>query len=139
MYFLVAMDDAERANRMIPELEAIFAEIDAAEKEVVARANELERMGYAASRRLHGDDDPPEIADRRKYLEDARRKLAALPLRFDALGVVLLDLSLSVVGFRSTVRGEPVFLMWQRGDKRVEFYTPVDAEISERRRLGPSD
>ncbi|MBI4821809.1 MAG: DUF2203 family protein [Deltaproteobacteria bacterium] len=131
----MAAKDLERFDQLIPQLEAVFANMDALRQEVTARANELERMGYAASRKLKAEADPPEISDRRALLETAKNRLIEEGRKFEGLGVTILDLDLGIVGLRSEVDGERVFLSWQRGEPSVRYFHALDADFRARRRL----
>ena len=129
--------DLERARRLVPKLEAIFSQMDSLRQEVIARANELERMGYSASMRIRPDGDPPEISDRRAFLETKKNALRDCPKQFEALGAVLLDLDLGLIGFRTELEGVPVYLSWQRGERDVGHYQPLDGEFRDRKRINP--
>jgi hypothetical protein len=121
----------DEVNALIPELERIFARIRELEREVVSRANELERAGAPAG----SPSANSAIAERRARLDAARSELEAAIRRIRALGGIVQDLSAGLVDFHHVLEGQDVFLCWQVGEARVAHFHAVQAGLTARHPL----
>lgn len=124
----------DEVNALIPELNLIFQQLTSLRREIVARANELERLGFdpvaRATREL-----PAPIAERKRRLEVAVAAFEAHVERVGALGGVLQDLDLGLVDFHHVLDGHDVLLCWQFGEDVVAHFHDLEAGFAGRRRL----
>lgn len=126
----------DEVNALIPELELIFQRLHSLKGEIVARANELERLGYnPATSKAKPRDLPPEVRERRKLLDAAVTAFEAEVERVGALGGILQDLELGLVDFHHVLDGHDIFLCWQYGERTVSHFHEVDAGFAGRRLL----
>lgn len=125
----------DEVNALIPELDRIFQRLGALEHEIVARANELERMGHNPASPNREATVPAAIAERRRLLEACVSAFEAEIDRVGALGGVLQDLERGIVDFQHVLEGQPVYLCWQVGETSVTHYHALDAGIGARRPL----
>jgi hypothetical protein len=124
----------EDVDALIPALERVFARVSALETELIARANELERLGHGAGTGPSGEA-PPEIEDRRGAARENAAAIRATLAEIDQLGGQLYDAELGIVEFPGTLEGRPVWLHWQRGEPRLVYYREPDAALAARRPL----
>lgn len=124
----------DEVNRLIPELTLIVQRLHTLRREIVSRANELERLGFdpaSGSRR----DVPPAIQERWRLLDVAVTDFEAAVERVGALGGVLQDLELGLVDFHHVLDGREVLLCWQLGEDEVAHFHSMEAGFSGRKLL----
>ena len=116
----------EHANAALPLLRAIVTDVVRLEHTIVTTTR--------AYRRLKADPRKPQAE-----LNYAQRELSELVAERDAcaaelseLGVRLGDPARGVCDFPSELDGELVYLCWELGEERVEFYHALDAGYGER-------
>lgn len=120
-------------NALIPQLEAIFERIEALQNEIGARANELERIGVQPS--AEATDSTEAVQERRSYNHDKVLEYHSEIKKIADLGGLLDDLDLKIVDFPSDRNGEPIHLMWQSGQDKVEYYRAPGGDFNKRKRL----
>jgi hypothetical protein len=120
-------------DAMIPKLEGIFAHIEACQK----RTQEL-----ASSRPVKGAAfTAAEIAESARIRSQMEFLLGVIQEDINNIGEmggVVKDLVMGLVDFLGRVQGEEVWLCWKRGEKKVDFWHPLQAGFTERQTLGRS-
>ncbi|MFO0729335.1 MAG: DUF2203 domain-containing protein [Myxococcota bacterium] len=120
-------------NALIPRLDAVFQRLTELRREIGARANEIERLGFGPLR--EPGPEPAEILERREILLRRVKELEVEVDRVGELGGILTDIDLGLVDFPAEVGGERVFLCWQFGEPEVSHYHAIDAGFAGRRAL----
>jgi hypothetical protein len=123
----------ELAQRMLPLVKRIVLDII----HLVNRVSAIEPEKDRLDRHRH-DLVWPERQRRYQLTDELRRAIAELQnarLELDALGVVLLDAELGLVGFPTLVNNQRAFFSWKPGEEGVEFWQFAD---SSRRRPVPA-
>src|SRR5262249_38606571 len=85
-------------NAILPELDAILGRLIEIRREIAARANEIERLGFDPAG-PRSRDLPPSIAERKDLLEAAVAAFEREIDRIAALGGIVHDLDLGSVDF----------------------------------------
>ncbi|MCK6547778.1 DUF2203 domain-containing protein [Myxococcota bacterium] len=124
----------DEVNALVPELNLIFQQLTSLRREIVARANELERLGVDPVAR-GARDLPGPIAERKRKLESVVAAFEAQVDRVGALGGILQDLDLGLVDFPAVLDGREVLLCWQFGEGAVTHFHAVEAGFAGRKRL----
>jgi hypothetical protein len=130
---------APQANARLPGLEELLPRL----KGWVTRLREV----HGQQDRLAGfwgtEVDAPDHSDHALKVrldaewENLTRRLEEAVAGLRAEGIELKDLDRGLVDFYGLERGELVFLCWQLGEPRVEFYHPIDGGFRNRRPLAP--
>ncbi len=115
------------ANALVPKLELLVPEIQKGYADLravlVDRPGELDAV--TLSRLVAEDPSLRKLVDR----------LAGRILELEGLGVVFQGPDLGLVDFPSELDGEPVYLCWQYGEKRIEWYHGIQDGFAGRKRL----
>jgi hypothetical protein len=144
--------DIDGANAAVPELDSILSVLADQRAELVRlRDDVLERSGGGegvaggrGERRSGGDteDDRDAGAATADDLRLTRLRMqglidqrAAGVARIDALGLTLRDIEHGLVDFPALVAGRQIWLCWQRGEPRVDWWHDLDSGFSGRRPL----
>jgi hypothetical protein len=146
--------DIDSANAAVPELDGILSVLADQRAELVRlRDDVLERTGGGEAgsgargeRRSGGGADTEDDRDAGAATADDLRltrlrmqglidQMAAGVARIDALGLTLRDIEHGLVDFPALVAGRQIWLCWQRGEPRVDWWHDLDSGFSGRRPL----
>jgi len=143
--------DIDGANAAVPELDGILSVLAEQRAELVRlRDDVIERSGAEGVSGSRGerrsgsevDDDRdagPATADdlrlTRLRMQGLIDQMAAGVARIDALGLTLRDIEHGLVDFPALVAGRQIWLCWQRGEARVDWWHDLDSGFSGRRPL----
>ncbi len=118
----------EEANRMLPLVRAIVADIVSIAHDLQERQERWELLEQA------GGDDPylDEVRDMKRNLEE---KLEACLRELVELQVELKDPLRGLVDFRTQMDGREAYLCWHHGEEDIEFWHELDAGIAGRQPL----
>ena len=124
----------EEANKMLPLVQRIVADIQRCYSELVADAKVLmdARVAEAESRQPPSLDEEidsdAELGRRRDLLAEYLRELTDL-------GIELKQPSIGLIDFPSLRDGRIVYLCWKLGEPRVEYWHELDAGFRGRQPL----
>jgi hypothetical protein len=146
--------DIDSANAAVPELDGILSVLADQRAELVRlRDDVLERTsggeggsGARGERRSGGGADTEDDRDAGAATADDLRltrlrmqglidQMAAGVARIDALGLTLRDIEHGLVDFPALVAGRQIWLCWQRGEPKVDWWHDIDSGFSGRRPL----
>src|SRR5262245_1763535 len=144
--------DIDSPNAAVPELEGILSVLAEQRAELVRlRDDVVERTGGGegvpggrGERRSGGDIDDDRDAGAvtaddlrltRLRMQGLIDQMAAGVARIDALGLTLRDIEHGLVDFPALFAGRQIWLCWQRGEPRVDWWHDVDSGFSARRPL----
>jgi len=143
--------DIDSANAAIAELDGILsvladqrAELVRLRDDVIERSGGEGVSGSRSERRSGGEieddrDAGAATADdlrlTRLRMQGLIDQMAAGVARIDALGLTLRDIEHGLVDFPALVSGRQIWLCWQRGETRVDWWHDVDSGFSGRRPL----
>jgi len=125
--------EVDEINALIPDLEKIFHRLEQLQGEIGARANELERAGAKTGSPL--DINVDAIEQRQIYNQTLVQQYHKEVEKIAELGGFLEDAELSIVAFNGRYEGEDIHLLWQFGQKCVEFYKKPDADYRQKKRI----
>ena len=121
-------------DRLIPELEKIFAHMDACQRRTQVLAESRPPQGAEAT--------AAEIAESARIRSQMEFLLEVVEddiTLVSELGGVVKDLSAGLVDFPGRVQGDDVWLCWKRGEQKINFWHPLYAGFSERQALPRSE
>ena len=128
----------EQANAMLPLVQAIVADLVKLARDVAERRQRLTM--------LMGDRSGPTMDPYREELEQVQQELEkdAERLReyvreLEELGVETKDPLVGLVDFPCVIQGELVYLCWQLGEPRIEYWHALDAGFAGRQPLTKTD
>jgi hypothetical protein len=134
----------QEANALIPELEAVFRDLDGHRAELERHLGKIQVLEVIWGARLGepGNPDRGEFLTERSAVRDAihrieqvlQDRLEPMQVRFPSGG-----LEHGLIDFPTTLDGRWVFLCWRRGESRIESWHELDGGFSGRRPLTPGD
>jgi hypothetical protein len=144
--------DIDSANAAVPELDGIVSVLAEQRAELVRlRDDVLERTGGGegvsggrGERRSGGDAEDDRDAGAataddlrltRLRMQGLIDQMAAGVARIDALGLTLRDIEHGLVDFPALVAGRQIWLCWQLGEPRIDWWHDLDSGFSGRRPL----
>lgn len=131
----------EEANLLLPKIESILEEmddLDSRRRDAKDLIDDLETYWGEAV-------DDPTNPEHEKYLvlqaelEELIASLNDCAVRVHSLGGHLKSHELGLVDFHSVREGRTVFLCWQRGEERIEFYHELDTGFKGRKQISSED
>ena len=119
----------ELANAALSLVRAIVADV----VELEGRITDATRI----YRELKVDPAKPQtgLNDARRELGDLVEQREACSTELDEMGVRLGDPARGICDFPSELDGEPVFLCWEMGEERVEYFHACDTGFAGRQPL----
>jgi hypothetical protein len=121
----------QEANELIPKLEVLVRELQAAANELRAQiCNLMNAEREVATLALD------EVIERHPEVRPAATRMAELASQIESLGCLLKDIDLGLVDFPAEITGhDMVFLCWQSGEPHVLAWHPVEGGFAERKPL----
>ena len=129
---LFSVDDA---NRMLPLVKRIVADIVALSEELDRRQYRLDRLGNGPKGdqdNTHGSKEWDQIEQEIDADED---RLEEYVSELTVLGVELQDAGIGEVDFRTQIDGQDAYLCWRLGETEVAHWHPEDAGFESRQSL----
>jgi hypothetical protein len=119
---------------LIPDLESTFSQLLQLRVGLRGFAKKLEAAGVDAEAEAEPtDNEPAEVAQARAMFRGFYEALSERLERIRALGGDVKDLDMGLVDFPGRRGDEDVLLCWRLGEKRIQFWHPVDEGFSGRR------
>ena len=127
----------EEANKALPLVRAIVADIVSKYAAVSERKSRLEQIRESRSARERGSSDlyGEELAQVEEELDKEIAQLQEFIQELENLGVELKDISRGLVDFRARMDGREVYLCWLLGEEEVGHWHELDAGFSGRHSL----
>jgi hypothetical protein len=123
--------DRESANRLLPRLQDLLAQIVEKRRELAAIQRQL------SGRAPRGQT--PEVADDDGHLsrrfERLDAELIGLIEAVQDTGAVVKDLDMGLIDFPGVVDRQPVYLCWKLGEANVQYYHSVEEGYYGRKKL----
>jgi len=120
---------------LIPTLEEIFFHVLQLRAGLRAVEEKLDRAGVRMSRDdlMESDVGPLEIRQAKAVFRGFYEALSDELERVRALGGEVKDLETGLVDFPSRRAGDDILLCWKLGEKRIDFWHPLDGGFAARR------
>jgi hypothetical protein len=126
----------DEANALIPELEQRFSRVMLLRSQLRQAYETLEQLGETpTAETLQRSDGSPALRSGRGRFRGLMETLTEELAAIEELGVAIKDLDIGLCDFLGEREGREVWLCWQYGEKRVEFWHELDAGFSGRRPL----
>ena len=119
---------AEEANRLIPRVKEIVEELRRGRRRLLSHRSTAEAMAQKAGGNGGGAEAVTYLTD---YSQESRQGLAQL----EAMGIVLKDLERGLIDFPHWRDGREVYLCWEYGEDRIDFWHETDSGYSGRQPL----
>jgi hypothetical protein len=116
----------DEANALVPKLKPLLERIRATQ-EALAKDKTVAAVRERAS---HNGGGLPA-----RHLSELTRTLERDMSQLQELGIVLRDPTIGLIDFFHQREGETVFLCWKLGEKKVEWWHPVETGIAGREHL----
>lgn len=128
---------AAEANARLAELAELLPRLRGWVERLGEVHRELDRLAEFWGREVDATDHPDHELKTRLEAEwrNLTRRLEEAVTSLRGEGIELKDLEHGLVDFFGVVRGELVFLCWQRGEPDVGFYHPISGSSRDRRPL----
>jgi hypothetical protein len=127
----------EKANALIPKLTPLIEELLTKRRDLAIRLLETDPALRAVP--------PPSIGTTRlaglrspfptPRFGELKSEIVRLIHRIESFGCIVKDIDLGLIDFPSTRRGEPMYLCWKAGEKRVSHWHALDEGFEERKLL----
>jgi hypothetical protein len=122
-YFSVA-----EANQLIPRIREIVEQLRDSRKRLLTHRPTAEAVAQKASGNGGGSDSSGYFFE---YSQRYRRSLAHL----ETLGVVVKDIERGLIDFPHWREGREVYLCWEYGEARIDYWHEIDSGYSGRQPL----
>jgi hypothetical protein len=127
----------EEANALVPELETRFSTVMQLRSQLREAYEVLERLGETpTSESLQRTDGGPEVIRARGRFRGLMEALTEELAGIEEMGVAIKDLDIGLCDFLGEREGRDVWLCWQYGEKRVEFWHELDSGFAGRQPIG---
>lgn len=130
----------DAANRTLPLVKAIVADIVALYRDVSDRKDRLESLQRRRADIPSRQNDPytEEVDQVRQDLEREVERLQAYVDELQVLGVELKDPVAGLVDFPAMIDGHEAYLCWKLGEPQVEYWHTVDTGFTGRQPIAGS-
>jgi hypothetical protein len=121
-------------NALVPALERIFVDVLQLRAGLRGLESKLQRANVRMSRDelLESDDGSPDVRRAKALFRGYYEALSDQLSRVKALGGDVKDVELGLVDFPSKRLGEEILLCWRFGEKKVEYWHPIDGGFASR-------
>jgi hypothetical protein len=118
----------EEANRLIPQIKAIVEQLRQGRRRLQRQRPTAEALAQKSGGNGGGSDAVTYLSD---YSQTFGRGIAQL----QALGVVLKDIERGLIDFPHRREGREVYLCWEYGEERIDYWHETDSGYSGRQPL----
>jgi hypothetical protein len=118
----------EEANRLIPRVKAIVERLRTSRQRLLGHRTAAEAVAGKASGNGGSGEASMYLLE---YAETFRRGLAQL----EAIGVLLKDVERGLIDFPHWRDGREVYLCWELGEERIDYWHDIDAGYGGRQPL----
>ena len=116
----------DESNALIPKLKPLLERIRATQKSLA----EDKTVAAVRAKAAHNGGGLPG-----RHLSELQKTLEHDLHQLQEWGIVLRDPSIGLIDFFHQREGETVFLCWKLGERKVEWWHPVETGIAGRQRL----
>jgi hypothetical protein len=130
---MTAMDEkkyftVEEANRLIPQIKAIVEQLRRGRRHLQRHRPTAEAVAQKAGGNGGG-------SDAMTYLSDYSQTFGHGIAQLQVLGVVLKDIDRGLIDFPHRREGREVYLCWEYGEERIDYWHETDSGYSGRQPL----
>jgi hypothetical protein len=125
----------EEANRTLPLVRRIVADIESAYRTILDRRDRLELARHEPGISTVGERAT--LADLRAELESETRRLVEFVEELERLGCLMKGPTQGLVDFPALLDGRTIYLCWKKGEERISHWHEVDGGFANRREVDP--
>jgi hypothetical protein len=127
--------DIDAANDALEEVGPLLATLADQRAELIRLRDQTLAARAAAATGGPADIDEDEAQRIRLRMQGIVDQMAAAVARIDALGITLRDIERGLIDFPALTGGRHVWLCWELGEEKVEFWHELDTGYGSRRPL----
>jgi hypothetical protein len=127
--------DIDAANDALEEVGPLLATLADQRAELIRLRDQTLAARAAAATGGPADIDEDEAQRIRLRMQGIVDQMAAAVARIDALGITLRDIERGLIDFPALTGGRQVWLCWELGEEKVEFWHELDTGYGSRRPL----
>jgi hypothetical protein len=126
--------DIDGANAALEEIGPLLATLADQRAELI-RLRDRTLAAHASAVGGGPDLDPGEAQRIHLRMQGIVDQMAAAVARIDSLGIALRDIERGLIDFPALVSGRQVWLCWELGEERIEFWHELETGFGSRRPL----
>jgi hypothetical protein len=127
--------DIDAANDALEEVAPLLATLADQRAELIRLRDQTLAARAASASGGPADIDEDEAQRIRLRMQGIVDQMAAAVARIDALGITLRDIESGLIDFPALAGGRQVWLCWELGEEKVEFWHELDTGFGSRRPL----
>jgi hypothetical protein len=127
--------DIDAANDALDEVGPLLATLADQRAELIRLRDQTLAARAAAATGGPADIEEDEAQRIRLRMQGIVDQMAAAVARIDALGITLRDIERGLIDFPALTGGRQVWLCWELGEEKVEFWHELDTGYGSRRPL----
>lgn len=125
----------KEAEELIPRLRNWLQQAIEAKKEAVEVERELQLLSARINALGGAEIDPTAVVKRKLARDQAVERLQGAARSIEESGVLVKDLDKGLIDFPALLQNEEVYLCWQLGESRVEYWHRVQDGFAGRKRI----
>lgn len=125
----------EQANRLIPDVSRLVAEVNGHRQDVVCLLVELDGLRSHQGQVRSGCDLDRRVELKALEVSVLRRRITSVSASLHDLGCVVRDFEQGLVDFPAVIDGQPAYLCWRAGERRIQYWHGPDEGFAGRRPL----
>jgi hypothetical protein len=118
----------EEANRLLPQIKALVEQLRQGQRRLLNHRPTAESVAQNAGGNGGGSDAT-------MYLSDYSRTFGRGLAQLQAMGVLLKDVERGLIDFPHRREGREVYLCWEYGEKRIDYWHETDSGYGGRQPL----
>lgn len=112
----------EQANRLVPDVTRLVAEVNGHRQDMVCLLVELDGLRSHQGQARNDRDLERRVEVKTLEVSVLRRRIASVTASLHELGCVVRDFEQGLVDFPTVMDGQPAYLCWRVGERRVEYW-----------------
>jgi hypothetical protein len=121
----------DEANALVADVRPLLEQLRADRDHVAELQAELQREMENNGSAEHAE----ELAERESDLREVVRRMQAVVLEIDAMGITLRDIATGLIDFPALANGRPIWLCWRLGEDDIAWWHEANAGFDARQPL----
>jgi hypothetical protein len=121
----------DEANALVVDVRPLLEQLRDDRDKVAELQAELQREMENNGSAEHAE----ELAERESDLRELVRRMQAVVLEIDAMGITLRDIATGLIDFPALANGRPIWLCWRLGEDDIAWWHEANAGFDSRQPL----
>jgi hypothetical protein len=121
----------DEANALVVDVRPLLEQLRDDRDKVAELQAELQREMENNGSAEHAE----ELAERESDLREVVRRMQAVVLEIDAMGITLRDIATGLIDFPALANGRPIWLCWRLGEDDIAWWHEANAGFDARQPL----